>query len=125
VGSAQEGIKKRGYFKSFEEYSETYTDKREKIKELKDQLTALKEASETSAETLGQAGTSRNSNKNPKETTVEASKEGSTTLCANVRTMQKQAAEAADEALARSYLSIKVKLHLSLSKGHLRGTSTN
>ncbi len=59
VGSAQEGIKKKGYFKSFEEYSDTYDDKRQKIKELKDQLTALKEASETSVETLGQAGTSR------------------------------------------------------------------
>jgi hypothetical protein len=32
---------------------------------------------------------------------------GSTTLCANLRTMQKQAGEAADEALAGSYLSIK------------------
>ncbi len=30
--------------------------------------------------------------------------------------MQKQAAEGADEALAGSYLSIKVKLHLSLRK---------
>ncbi len=38
---------------------------------------------------------------------VEASAEGSTTLCANLRTMQKQAAEDADEALAGSYLSIK------------------
>ena len=42
---------------------------------------------------------------------VEASAEGSTTLCADLRTMQKQAAEAADEALAGSYLSIKIKLH--------------
>ncbi len=54
---------------------------------------------------------------------VEASAEGSTTLHAYTRTMQKQAAEAADEVLAGSYLSIKVKLHLG--KGHLRGTSTN
>jgi hypothetical protein len=44
---------------------------------------------------------------------VEASAEGSTTLWANLRTMQKQAAEAADEALAGSYLSIKIKLHLT------------
>ncbi len=47
---------------------------------------------------------------------VEASAEGSTTLCTNIRTMQKQAAEAADEVLVGSYLSIKVKLHLSLRK---------
>ncbi len=49
VGSAREAIKKKGYFKSFEECSETFADKREKIKELKDQFKALKEASETSA----------------------------------------------------------------------------
>ncbi len=36
VGSAQEAIKKKGYFKSFEENSKTYAGKREKIKELKD-----------------------------------------------------------------------------------------
>jgi hypothetical protein len=70
VGSAQEAIKKKGYFKSFEEYSKTYADKREKIKELKDQLTALKEASETFTKTSGQAGTSRKSNKNPKGTII-------------------------------------------------------
>ncbi len=38
VGSAREAIKKKGYFKSFEEYSETYADKRKKIKELKDKF---------------------------------------------------------------------------------------
>ena len=51
---------------------------------------------------------------------VEASAEGSTTLCANIRTMQKQATEAADEALAGSYLSIKAKLQLSLRKRPLK-----
>jgi hypothetical protein len=51
---------------------------------------------------------------------VEASAEGSTTLHTNTRTMQKQAAEAIDEALAGSYLSIKVKLHLSLRKRPLK-----
>ncbi len=40
MGSAWEAIEKKGYFKSFEEYSETLADKREKIKELRDQLTA-------------------------------------------------------------------------------------
>ncbi len=38
MGSAQELIEKKGYFKSFEEYSKTFADKCEKIKELKDQL---------------------------------------------------------------------------------------
>jgi hypothetical protein len=51
---------------------------------------------------------------------VEASAEGSTTLCTSIRTMLKQATEAADEALARSYLSSKVKLHLSLRKRPLK-----
>jgi hypothetical protein len=51
---------------------------------------------------------------------VKASTEGSTTLRANTRTMQKQAAEAADEALAGSYLIIKIKLHLSLRKRPLK-----
>ncbi len=35
VGSAREAIKIKGYFKSFEDYSDTYSDKREKVKELK------------------------------------------------------------------------------------------
>jgi hypothetical protein len=54
---------------------------------------------------------------------VEASTEGSTTLHANTRTMQKQAAEAADEELAGSYLSIKIKLQLSLRKRPLKRNS--
>jgi hypothetical protein len=61
VGSAQEGIKKKGYFKSFEDHSGTYADKHEKVKELKDQLVALREASAAPAETSGQAGTSKKS----------------------------------------------------------------
>ena len=101
MGSTQEAIKKKGYFKSFEEYSETYADKRKKIKELKDQLTALKEASETYAKTSGQAGTSRKSNKNPKETTVEASEEGSATLRATIKAELKQALEDAEEATTK------------------------
>jgi hypothetical protein len=51
---------------------------------------------------------------------VEASAEGSTTLCADLRFMQKQAAEAAGEALAGSYLSIKITLQLSLRKRPLK-----
>jgi len=44
VGSAREAIKKKGYFKSFEDHSEVYSEKREKVKELKKQLEALREA---------------------------------------------------------------------------------
>jgi hypothetical protein len=93
VGSVREAIKKKGYFKSFEEYSRTYVDKSKKIKELKDQLVALKEASETSTETSGQAGTSCKFNKNPKETTVEAIDKGSATLCATIKAELKQSLE--------------------------------
>jgi hypothetical protein len=101
VGSAQEAIKKKGYFKSYEEYSETFAEKHEKIKELRDQLTKRKKASETSAETLGQTGTSRKFNKNSKETRVEASKESSTTLRAAIKTELKQALEATEEATTK------------------------
>jgi hypothetical protein len=97
VGSAQEAIKKKGYFKSFEDHSKTYADKRKKVKELKDQLVALREASATPAETSGQAGTSKKS-KDPKETTVEASKEGSAALRATIKAELKQALEAVEEA---------------------------
>jgi hypothetical protein len=41
VGSAQEAIKKKGYFKSYEEYSGTFADKRDKVKQLKSQLAEL------------------------------------------------------------------------------------
>jgi hypothetical protein len=64
-------------------------------------LTALKEASETSAKTLGQIGTSRKSNKNSKETTVEANEEGSATLRTAIKAEPKQALEAAEEATTK------------------------
>jgi hypothetical protein len=64
---------------------------------LKDQLVALREASATPAETSGQAGTSKKS-KDPKETTVEASKEGSAALRATIKAELKQALEAVEEA---------------------------
>jgi hypothetical protein len=51
VGSAREAIKKKGYFKSVEDHSETNANKREKVKELKDQLVALREASAAPAKT--------------------------------------------------------------------------
>jgi hypothetical protein len=101
MGSAQEAIEKKGYFKSYKEFSGTFANKRKKIKELRDQLTELKEASETSAETLGQTGTSRKSNKNSKETTVEASEKSSTTLRAAIKAELKQALEAAEEATTK------------------------
>jgi hypothetical protein len=88
VGSAREAIKKKGYFKSFEDHSDTYSEKREKVKELKDQLVALKEAS------AGQP-------KDPKETTVEASNESSGALRATIKAELKQALEAVGEATTK------------------------
>ncbi len=59
MGSAREAIKKKGYFKSYEDHSDDYSEKCGKVKELKDQLVALKEALAAQP-------------KDPKETTVEA-----------------------------------------------------
>jgi hypothetical protein len=115
VGSAQEAIKKEGYFKSYKECSGTFANKHDKIKQLESQL----------AELEGTSGTSRKSVKNSKETTVEA-RSTSSTLRADPMAVLKQAVEAADKASAGSNLCIKVKLHLSLrKKSHLRGTSMN
>ncbi len=50
---------------------------------------------------MGQTGTSRKSNKNSKETTVEATKESSTTLHATIKAERKQALEAAEEATTK------------------------
>ena len=47
---------------------------------------------------MGQIGTYGKSNKNSKETTVEASEEGSATLRATIKAEPKQALEAAEEA---------------------------
>jgi hypothetical protein len=85
VGSAREAIKKKGYFKSFEDHSGTYADKRKKVKELKDQLVALREASTAQP-------------KDSKETTVEASEEDSAALRATIKAELKQALEAVEEA---------------------------
>ena len=78
-------IKEKGYFKSFEDYSDEYSEKRGKIKELKDQLVALKEA------LLAQP-------KDPKETTVEATNKSSAALCAETKADLKIALEAVAEA---------------------------
>ena len=67
---------------------------------MKDQLVALREASETPAKTSGQAGTSKKS-KNPKETTVGASKEGSAALRALIKAELKQALEDVKEATTK------------------------
>ena len=55
--------RKKGYFKSFEEHSIDYSKNREKVKELKKQLEALKEA--TAAQPQEKA---------PKETAAECSR---------------------------------------------------
>jgi hypothetical protein len=85
VGSAREAIKKKGYFKSFEDHSDDYSEKRGKVKELKDQLVALKEA------LVAQP-------KDPKVTTVEAANESSAALRAETKADLKIALEAVVEA---------------------------
>jgi hypothetical protein len=88
LGSAQEAIEKKGYFKSFEDHSDTYSKKREKVKELKDQLVALKEVSAAQP-------------KDPKETTVEATDKSSAALRAETKAELKQALEAVAEATTK------------------------
>jgi hypothetical protein len=85
VGSAWEAIKKKGYFKSFEDNSDDYSEKRGKVKELKDQLVALKEAVSAPP-------------KDPKETTVEAANKSSAALRAETKADLKIALEAVAEA---------------------------
>jgi hypothetical protein len=68
---AREAIQKKGYFKSFEEHSVDYSEKREKVKELRKQLEVLKEA--LAAQPQEEAPKA-------KETTAEADDDSSTTL---------------------------------------------
>ncbi len=81
MGSAREAIEKKGYFKSFEEHSDDYSGKREKVKELKKQLEALKEALAAQPQ-----------EESPKETTAEADDDSSATLHAETKAELKQAA---------------------------------
>jgi hypothetical protein len=90
MGSAQEAIKKKGYFKSFEDHSDTYSEKCKKVKEKKDQLVALKEASAAQP-------------KDPKETTVEATNKSSAALCTETKAELLQALEAVAEATTNRY----------------------
>ena len=90
MGSAQEAIKKKRNFKSYEESSRTFTNKCNKVKQLKRQLAELDET----------YGTSRKFNKNFKETTVEDSP-ASITLCTDIMAELKQAVEASEEATTR------------------------
>jgi hypothetical protein len=90
VGSTQEAIKKKGYFKFYEESSRTFAEKRDKVKQLKIQLAELDETS----------GTSRKFCKNSNQTTVEVNSTSST-LRVDIVAELKQAVEAAEEATAR------------------------
>jgi len=80
VGSAREAIEKKGFFKSFEEHSDDYAEKRAKVKELKKQVEALKEAV---------AAQPREAT--PKETTDEDDDDGTAILCTESRAELKQA----------------------------------
>ncbi len=78
-------MRKKGYFKSFEDQSDEYSEKRGKVKELKKQLEALKEALAAQPQ-------------DPKETTVEADNGSTAALHAETKAELKQAAQAAVEA---------------------------
>ena len=69
VGSAREAIEKKGFFKSFEEHSKDYAEKRAKVKEFKKQVEALKEAAAAQPREAP-----------PKETTEEDDDEGTALL---------------------------------------------
>ncbi len=88
VGSALEAIEKKGYFKSFEDHSDEYSEKRGKVKELKNQLVALKEALAAQPQ-------------DPKETMVEAADEGLTALRAETKAELKLAVEAVVDAATK------------------------
>jgi hypothetical protein len=84
VGSAQEAIEKKGYFKSFEEHSNEYSEKQGKVKELKKQLEGMKALAAQPQD--------------PKETTVEADDDSSATLHAEAKAELKEATLATVEA---------------------------
>ncbi len=94
-------------------YSGTFANKRNKFQQLQSLLT------ETTG-TSGHTGTSRKSNKVPMRLWLKPVLRAQLPCASTPKTMQKQAAKAADEALTGSYHSIKIKLHLSLSKRPLK-----
>jgi hypothetical protein len=49
VGSAREGIEKKGYFKSFEDHSNDYSEKREKVKGTEKAIGGVERDSHSSA----------------------------------------------------------------------------
>jgi hypothetical protein len=84
-GISPRSDQEKGYFKSFEDHSDNYSEKRGKVKELKDQLVALKEALAAQP-------------KDHKETTVEATDKSSAALRAETKADLKIALEAVAEA---------------------------
>ncbi len=80
MGSAQEANKKKGYFKSFEEHSDDYAEKQEKVKDCKKQVEALKEALAAQPHKAA-----------PKETTDEDDDDGTVTLRTETKAELKQA----------------------------------
>ena len=87
VGSAREAIEKKGYFKSFKDHSEDYSVNREKVKELKNQLEALKETT-----------TVQPQEESPKETATEAKDNSTATMQADTRAELKRALKAVEKA---------------------------
>ncbi len=127
--SAQEAIKKKGSSRStYKEpsesyacraeieklgYSRTFANKRDKFQQLQSLLTEI-------TGTSGHTGTSRKSNKIPMRLWLKPVLRAQLPCAPTPIILQKQAAEAADKTLARSYLSIKIKLCLSLRKRPLK-----
>jgi hypothetical protein len=94
VGSAQEAIERKGYFKAYMESNEVYMEKYGRIKQAKAQLAKLDDS------TNGEAGTSRKFNKKSNVATAKASP-ADKAMQADLMTEIKQAQEAADKAKAK------------------------
>jgi hypothetical protein len=111
VGSAREAIENKGYFKSFEEHSDDYSENQEKVKELRKQLETLKEA--LVAQPQEDA---------PKETMAEADDDSSATLHAETKAELKQAALVAKEAtdLRDKAATVMFQLYVNLLSVHAR-----
>jgi hypothetical protein len=94
VGSALEVIKRKRYFKAYMESNKVYTEQRSRIKLAKAQLAELDDP------IIGEAGTSRKSNKKSNVTCSEVSP-ADPALQADLISEIKQAQEATDKAKAK------------------------
>ena len=94
MGSAREAIKKKGYFKAYEENNKAYVELRGKIKSAKAQLATLDESA------IGEAGTSKKSKKT--QEAAAANDQVAPALQAKIEAELSSAQEAATEAKNRA-----------------------